>query len=380
MSRPPFQLVLVVTLLPLGVGLCFLCLGDEKSPPAQERISARQSASTAAAIAIAPPRPREPALRAQEAPRAVAEATAAAPHAHQDLAGPTRSPQAESTGAKARAGLWRAHPLQRPRLEPAIREALIARVRDRSLDEGTRLAAVVALAAERGGDYVPEVFRARFPGQDDETLAPGPIEDFETRRILTEALRDPAATVAERALLVAALGPSQGYPETATALQEAFSDSSPEVRGQVVLELATSEEPGTQDLLQRATLDPSLEVRVRAVLVLGADPAQQPVLAEVYDAEGQDRDIKAAIVVQASEHANTWEGASFLTRVLRDEADPGLRAEALAALAVAAEADPAGLRAAVGPELPRLLEDARSRAGVSASADAERVLEVLRAG
>lgn len=378
MSRAKLQLASVLSILPLGVGLCVLCLGEPAEPergvvlavaPEARTTEARTTAArTTAAAIVAPPvvdaganevaeRAEPPALAVREDPSESAPVT-------RDLGeGPARVLEPEP-GADASS--------------PELRRALVGQVLDRGLDQRQRLAAVVALAASSERDYVPEVFRAAFPEAPAAEIAPGPISDPASRRALTAALRDPAASVAERALLVAALGPSQGYPEVAAALEEALADPSPEVRGQVVLELAISEEPGAGDLLRRAAEDPSPEVRLRAVLALGADPTQQPALVAAYDLEGQDPEVKAAIVIQASEHAGTPAGAGFLTRVLRDEADPALREQALAALAVAAESDPEGLRAAAGPELPSLLEDARLESGVSASADAERVLEALR--
>jgi HEAT repeat protein len=387
MSRAKLQLASVLMILPLGVGLCVLCLGESaevESVAASPRVSAEARATTAAAIVAAPAgavsveASAEPEVGAGLTPRARRALPAALADSERALAPRDPEPQigAELPSTSELASLGSAP----ERLSPSLRRALVSKVLSRDSSERGRLAAAIALAASPERDYVPELFRAAFPDAPLEEVAPGPISDLASRQALTAALRDPAASVAERALLVAALGPSQGYPEVASALEEAFDDPSPEVRGQVVIELAISEEPSAGDLLRRAAEDPSSEVRLRAVLALGADPAQQPALAAAYDLDGQDPNIKAAIVIQASEHAGTPQGASFLARVLRDETDPGLRDQALAALAVAAEADPEGLRAAAGPELPALLERARSEAGVSASADAERVLDVLQAG
>lgn len=383
MSRSTLQLAFVLLLLPLGAGLCLLCLGDSErevaaaAPALASQAELRGSGprATTAAPILSPPPSRGAAVEPEAQPAVWASASAPEPEARSvtlDAAEPAPAPALAQASAGARDLAARAS-------GPA-RSAWVAKAADRSLGERERLAAVIALAASAEGGYVPEVFRERFPDDPAGELAPGPIDDYEARRALTDALRHPEATVAERVLLLAALGPSQGYAEVASALEEAFADPSPEVRGQVVIELAVSEEPGVGQLLLRAAADPSPEVRLRAVLALGSDPAQQPALEATYDAEGQVRDVKSAIVAQASEHASTPQGAGFLTRVLREEPDRTLRAEALASLAVAAEVDPEGLRAAAGPELTRLLESARTDSGVSESADAERVLRVLQAG
>lgn len=379
MPRAKLQLVSVLSLLPLGLGLCLLCLGEPERLAEQARARPAQVRTLAAPIVAPPGAPALAPDAAEEEPREgltrplPREALRGPAQSHSNAAplAPLALPPSEARQAPRAA---------RARLSPVQREALLRKLQDAELPERERLAAVIALAANPESSYVPELFREAFPDAPLEELAPGPIADHESRQALTRALRAPAASVAERALLVAALGPSQGYPEVASALEAAFTDPSPEVRGQVVIELAVSEEPSAGDLLRRAAEDPSAEVRLRAVLALGADPAEQATLAAAYDLEGQDREVKAAIVLQASEHAGTPQGAEFLTRVLREESDSGLRAEALAALAVAAEADPSALRAAAGPELRRLLERAQAEAGVAASADAERVLRVLRVG
>lgn len=390
MSRSKLQLLSVLLLLPLGVGLCLLCLADRDREVSgsdrevsQGQAASRSRQATTAAAILSPPSSRgtEP-LAASADPVDGAKADEAdsvdeADEADEGEAGQVSDAPGSSAGAEPFAAGEDSLASAGSRL---ARGALIARVADRTLDERERLAAVIALVATPDGGYVPEVFRERFPDDPAGASTPGPIAELEVRRALTDALRNPEATVAERVLLVAALGPSQGYPEVASALELAFADPSPEVRGQVVVELAVSEEPDAGRLLLRAAEDPSAEVRVRAVLALGANPAQQPALEAAYHAEGQVREVKAAIVAQASEHAGTPQGAGFLTRVLREEPDSELRAEALASLAVAAEVDPEALRSAAGPELTGLLETARAEAGVSASADAERVLRVLRAG
>ena len=95
-------------------------------------------------------------------------------------------------------------------------------------------------------------------------------------------------------MLVAALGPSQDDPEVALALYQAYqSTSDPLIRGQVVVELAGNEEPGSRALLQTAMQDASVDVRVRAVFALGANRENQTQLRAAYADPDQSQEVRA---------------------------------------------------------------------------------------